>query len=152
MHPKLPAGDQTLVQTEIVDMMLAESAGDFNYTYLGEKKWCLFEQYQEWNWVVGYTVPIEIKYGAAREFRNLLMYIMGGISLLVLLVLSLIVTRFTRPIVRLTNISTAMAKGDLDQQIDLGGIDETGTLARSFSYMRDAIRQKILELEKEILF
>ena len=149
MHPALPEGDLSLEQTEIVRKMLASNQGNFDYTYLGQKKWCLFKQFQEWNWVIGYTAPLDIKYGDARKFRNLLVYIMGGITFLVLLVLSLIVTRFTKPITRLTNISTAMADGDLDQQIDLGGADEVGTLARSFSHMRDSIRQTISELEKE---
>jgi PAS domain S-box-containing protein len=74
---------------------------------------------------------------------------MAGISLLVLLVLYLVIARFTRPIIRLTEATTAMADGDLDQQIKLSGNDEVGTLARSFNHMRDSIRQKILELEKE---
>jgi hypothetical protein len=108
MHPVLPIGDQTLMQTELIGNMLASSYGDFDYIYLGQKKWCHFILFPEWNWVVGFTIPLEVKYGDAHEFRNLFMYIMGGISLLVLLALSLIVTRFTRPIVRLTNISRAM--------------------------------------------
>ncbi len=149
MHPVLPQGDLSLEQTEFVGKMLASSEGDFDYTYRGQKKWCLFKQFPEWNWVIAYTVPLDIKYGDAREFRNLLVYIMGGIAFLVLLVLSLIVTRFTRPITRLTNVSTAMADGDLDQQIDLRGADEVGTLARSFSHMRDSIQHTISELEKE---
>ncbi|MCK4839624.1 MAG: PAS domain S-box protein [Desulfobulbaceae bacterium] len=149
MHPVLPDGDRTLMQTEFVGKMLASNHGGFDYTYLGQKKWCHFLKFPEWNWVVGYTITLDVKYGDARKFRNLLVYIMGGVSLLVLLVLSLLVTRFTRPIVRLTNISKAMADGDLDQQIDPGGADEVGTLARSFSHMRDSIREKISELEEE---
>ena len=149
MHPMLPQGDLSLAQTEIVGKMWASSEGDFDYTYLGQQKWCLFKQFPEWNWVIGYTVPLDIKYGDAHRFRNLFIVIMGGITFLVLMVLSLIVTRFTKPITRLTNVSTAIADGDLDQEIDFGGTDEVGILARSFSYMRDSIRQTISELKKE---
>jgi signal transduction histidine kinase/CheY-like chemotaxis protein len=149
MHPVLPQGDLSLVQTKIVRQLLTSNAGYFEYTYLGQKKWCHFKRFPAWDWVIAYTVPLEIKYRDARRFRNSLMFIMGGITFLVLIVLSLIVTRFTKPIIRLTNISTAIADGDLDQQIDFGGTDEVGILARSFNYMRDSIRQTISELKKE---
>jgi len=43
----------------------------------------------------------------------------------------------------------AMARGEHDQPIALGGTDEVGILARSFSYMRDAIQRTISELERE---
>ncbi len=149
MHPVLSQGDLSLEQTKIVGMMLASKEGGFDYTYLGQKKWCLFKKFPEWNWVIGYTVPLDIKYGDARRFRNVLVFIMGGITFLVLLVLSLIVSRFTKPIIRLTNISTAIADGNLDQQIDFTGTDEVGILARSFSDMRNSIRLTISELKLE---
>lgn len=57
--------------------------------------------------------------------------------------------RITSPISELTKSATAMANGDLDQQIDLAGADEVGMLARSFDHMRDSIRRTITELEKE---
>ena len=132
MHPVLPKGDPTLTQTGIVEKMLASEEGHFDYTYLGQKKWYLFKQFPEWHLVIGYTVPLDIKYGDAQRFRNLLMYIMGGITLIVLFVLSIVVTRFTSPITRLTNISMAMADVDLAEQIALGGPGEGGTLAVTF--------------------
>jgi PAS domain S-box-containing protein len=57
--------------------------------------------------------------------------------------------RINRPISNLTNIATAMANGDLEQQIDLRGMDEVATLACSFSHMRDSIRRTIADLERE---
>lgn len=149
MHPTLPKGDPTIAQTKIARQMLTSEQGDFDYTYLGEAKWCLFKLFPEWNWVIAYTVPLDLKYSDARQFRKLLLYIMGGVTFIVLLVLSFMISRFTKPITRLTDIATAMAEGDLDQQIDQQGTDEVGSLARSFSHMRDAIRQKISELERE---
>ena len=57
--------------------------------------------------------------------------------------------RITRPISDLTAISKAMAEGDLNQKVGLGGMDEVGILAHSFNNMRDSIRQTISKLEKE---
>ena len=149
MHPTLPEGDLSLARTEFVGKMLTAGEGNFDYTYLGQKKWYIFKRFAQWNWVICYTVPLDIKYADALEFRNLLMLTLGGISFFVLLALSMIVARFTKPITRLTRFSTAMAQGDLDQNIDFTGSDEVGILARSFSNMRDSIRGKISELEQE---
>ncbi|MCF6187863.1 MAG: ATP-binding protein [Desulfobulbaceae bacterium] len=149
MYPTLPEGDLSLARTEFVERMLTADAGNFNYTYLGQKKWLTFKRFSQWNWVIAYTVPLDIKYADALEFRNLLMFTLGGISFFVLLALSVIVARFTKPITRLTKFSTAMAQGDLDQNIEFSGSDEVGILARSFSNMRDSIRGKISELEQE---
>lgn len=149
MHPTLPEGDLSLARTEFVERMLTADAGNFDYTYLGQKKWLIFKRFSQWNWVIYYTVPLDIKYADALEFRHRLMLTLGGISFFALLTLSMIVTRFTKPITRLTTFSTAMAQGDLDQDIDFGSSDEIGTLARSFSHMRDSIKGKISELEQK---
>ncbi len=126
LHPVLPRGDASLEKTKVVRKMLAARSGDFVYTYQGQKKWCLFEQFPEWGWVIGYTIPQAIKYADARQFRDFLILIMGGITILVLLALSMMLTRFTRPIVKLTRTAKAMAGGDLDQQINLGQQGRSG--------------------------
>ena len=72
MHPVLLRGGLSLKQTETVAKLLASDEGSFNYTYLGREKWCLFKQFPEWNWVIAYTVPQDIKYSDARKFRNIL--------------------------------------------------------------------------------
>ncbi len=53
-----------------------------------------------------------------------------------------------KPITTLTTSASAIADGDLDQQIDVRGTDELGVLARSFMLMRDAIQKKIHELHQ----
>lgn len=150
MHPLLASGDLSLEQTAIVRQMLAAQKGNFTTDFQGREKWYLFEHFPEWNWVIGYTVPLDLKYADARTFGNLLIMIMGGITFVVLVVLSFSVTRFTRPIIRLTEVASAMADGRLDQRIDPGGgTDEIGMLARSFIHMRDAVRETISALQKE---
>jgi signal transduction histidine kinase len=149
MHPSLPVRDLSLAQTEIVGKMLAASEGDFDYTYLEEEKWLLFKHFPEWDWVIGYAVPLNIKYAVTRRFRNILALIIVIISVLVLLVLSWIISRFMQPIIQLTEVSSEIAAGNLDQAIGIGSKDEIGTLALRFTDMRDSIRNKILELEQE---
>jgi PAS domain S-box-containing protein len=150
MHPVLSRDDFSLEQTEIAVKMLASSEGAFEYTYLGQKKWLHFKQFPEWNWVIGYVVPLDIKYADAYKLRNILAIIIVLISVSVLLVLSWIISRFTKPIIQLTKVSSEIADGNLDKAIEVVSKDEIGTLARSFSNMRDAMRSKISELEQEI--
>lgn len=147
MHPELPEGDLSLEQAEIVQKMLDGNEGSFDYIYHEQQNWCLFKKFPEWNWVIGYAVPLDIKYADALRFRYLLVYIMGGITFFVVFVLSLIVARFTKPITELTEVAATMAEGDLDHPIDVRGSDEVGLLARSFIHMRDSIQQNISELQ-----
>ncbi len=49
---------------------------------------------------------------------------------------------------RLEDSATAMADGDLEADIDTSARDEIGTLARSFSDMRNSIRQLVQDLRK----
>ena len=77
------------------------------------------------------------------------------ITLLMLLIITgfslSIVARFFRPIKRMTEAATAMARGDLDRQIEVWSRDEMGTLAQAFADMRDAIKAKIVELNNEVV-
>ncbi|MBF0278326.1 MAG: PAS domain S-box protein [SAR324 cluster bacterium] len=54
----------------------------------------------------------------------------------------------TRPLGRLRDIFLAVERGDLNQKIDLRRNDELGMLAKGFAYMRDSIRDKILQLQE----
>ena len=50
----------------------------------------------------------------------------------------------------MTTIATAIAEGNLELKIETDRKDELGTLARAFARMRDAIKNKIVELRSEI--
>lgn len=151
MHPVLEAGDLSLVHSDaaklLLETRLAEGGGE--YIYDGRAKWCWFKRFPEWDWITGYAVPLDVKYRDARSFQTFLVYIMGAVALIVLACLSFVVARFIKPISVLTEVSTRMASGDLDQPITEGRTDEVGRLARSFNHMRRNIREKILELETE---
>lgn len=54
----------------------------------------------------------------------------------------------TRPLARLAGSADRLAEGQLDEPIPVKRGDEIGTLARSFIAMRDAIRDKISQLER----
>ncbi|WP_321418641.1 ATP-binding protein [uncultured Desulfobacter sp.] len=126
--------------------ILKSDRGSFDYRLNGVDNWCIFKQFAPWKWRIAYTLPLDYKYSDAKTFFNFMLLIMVGISLTATILLSCVVTQFTYPITRLTAISARMAKGDLDQRIDLYGKDEIGVLAHSFELMRDSIKEKISRL------
>lgn len=150
VHPVFPRGDRSLKNTSYMRKMLELKNGDFSYTdERGDVKWCIFTSFGEWNWIVGFAVPLEIKYADAGLLRDSLAVIMAVIVSIVILALSAIIARVTRPIVTLTEASKAIASGDLSQPIDTNGEDELGILAGSFARMRDSIQEKIAALDEK---
>ncbi len=150
MHPELARGEKSIQKTPYVQKAIKLKNGNFNYTYeTGETKWAIIRNFPEWNWVVGYTVPLEEKYADARLLRNSLAFILSVIVILVALTISAIIARMIRPIITLTETSKAMAAGNLEQEIDMRGKDEIGSLSRSFALMRDSIQEKIADLDEK---
>jgi len=54
----------------------------------------------------------------------------------------------THPIFRLSKASTAIASGQLDQKVEVNGIDELGILAQSFNQMAQQLRESFAALEQ----
>ena len=144
--PRLPPGSPAPIVDISDGKILKSEQGSFNYILNNVGGWCTFKRFSPWEWHIAYTLPLDYKYADATTFFRLMLFIMVGISLMATILLSSVVARFTKPITRLTHISTRMAKGDLDQKIDLGRKDEIGTLASSFELMRDSIKEKISRL------
>lgn len=71
--------------------------------------------------------------------------LIGGVGLILLLMLvALIVRRFTQPLLILTEKTAAIAAGDLEVAIpESRTTDEVGVLTRSFAAMRRALRQQL---------
>ena len=76
MHPVLPRGDKTLSGQPFIQRMLALKDGVLDYTRASEKKeWCVVKPFERWDWIVGFTIPHEIKYAEVRALRNMLVLI-----------------------------------------------------------------------------
>ena len=147
MHPVLAQGPPPPWSAAYVAEILRIKNGDFNYTdAAGVQKWVIFRHFPEWNWFVGYAVPLDVKYAGVRRLRNSIALITAVIALLTIVVLSLIIGRIARPVKSLTAASRAMADGDLEYPIDVKSEDEIGVLAGAFSAMRRVIHEKISAL------
>lgn len=86
-----------------------------------------------------------------RNQRNALIMMFGlllTILLLMLVVLNFLISRVViQPLTHLWDATRFIVQGDLNREIDLQRDDELGSLAEQFDKMRDAIKQKITDLE-----
>ena len=79
-------------------------------------------------------------------------FILGAETLLIIMAIaltSIVITSrsILSPLNALQHSANRLAQGELDYQIDTSRRDELGRLARSFADMRDAIHQKIIDLQ-----
>jgi PAS domain S-box-containing protein len=150
MHPFLSNGDFSVQDHSLISKIQQAESGDFLEDYDGVAKWYGFKKFDAWNWTLVYAVPLDIKYHDSRVLIRTLTEIMAGITLFVLVLLAIILSRFTMPIVQLTRVVSHIAEGELDYDIEIEGKDEVAQLSRGFSHMRDVIRKKIADLNHEI--
>ncbi|MCP4370862.1 MAG: HAMP domain-containing protein, partial [Deltaproteobacteria bacterium] len=69
--------------------------------------------------------------------------------LLILFIMIMLRIRFIRPILDLKKVSSAIAAGNLKQEVGTIANIEINGLAQSLMHMRDSIREKIVELERK---
>jgi signal transduction histidine kinase len=84
-----------------------------------------------------------------REESRDRLFAIGGLSLLLILIISLVSWRFTRPIQELSNAALRVSSGDFDFSVPAGQRDEMGALARAFNEMLAGLRVK-RELEERL--
>ena len=150
LHPVLQAGDNSIVNTKVGTQLLAKDNNQFIANYLGINKWYCTRKFAQWNWTVGYAVPLVLKYKAANQLHVTLFTVIVTIFVVVLVLLSLLLARIIKPITRLTVVSAQIADGNFRQEIEIQGNDEVAQLSRSFIRMQDAIEDKIQALNNEI--
>ncbi|RJP56168.1 MAG: HAMP domain-containing protein [Candidatus Auribacter fodinae] len=126
-----------------------EKKGSFEYAFKGSAYWVIKRHFPQWDWYIGYIVPLSVKYTHFYSFRDILAMIMAVTTVLALFIVSLLVTNFTKPIYQLTKASLALSSGNLDYPMKVNSSDETGILTQSFLSMRDAIRKTIRDLNEK---
>nr|NJM03011.1 GAF domain-containing protein [Desulfobacula sp.] len=65
-----------------------------------------------------------------------------------ILVLIALVNKHTQPVTDLAKAASEIAAGNLDRDIEQGGVGEVGDLSRNFAAMRDVIKEKINDLAR----
>lgn len=149
LHPILERGSRGLQSTDFLPKIIDRKQGQLNYICTaGNQKWTIFKEFKPWGWIVGFSVPISVKYRAAKEMNRTLLFAIFGTSLFVLVVLFFFLRQMISPILELARSSQEIAQGNFDRSVMLRRQDEIGLLAKNFEMMRAAIKKQLTELEQ----
>ncbi|MDX6770285.1 MAG: ATP-binding protein [Elusimicrobiota bacterium] len=95
--------------------------------------------------------PRDEAYLAASEARRAAMYVVMVTLLVVLAAAFLLARALTAPLLSLTRAAEAVARGDFQQQVDLGTGDELQVLAETFNKMTAQLRSySVLQVDRLI--
>ncbi len=100
-------------------------------------------------WSFGLVFPKEELYDDMYTFLKVMSW-MFGISIVVLLITTILITRrMTRPIVRLVEATLKIGQGDFNAKLPVRkSRDEIAQLTSAFSVMQDHLRSYVLNLQK----
>ena len=151
LHPDLPPGDGSGEGFDAPQGIADSGSGSFTAAFNNEKKWYIYKLFEPWEWIITYAIPVNEKYRDVIAFRRMLLLLMTGLTAVSVLALVILMMNFTKPILFLTETAHNIAKGDLEQPITLDSRDEIGSLASSFKEMQASVKQKIEDLNLEII-
>lgn len=120
---------------------------------LGQKHYVRVSPWQDkfgLNWLIVLVVP-ESDFMTQINTNNRITIMLCLVALLVATLLGIVTSRsIARPIRRLSEASVAIASGDLDQTIEVKGIQELEILSNSFNQMADKLQESFSELENRV--
>ncbi len=98
-------------------------------------------------WVIMSEIDEAEAFEPVYSLRNKILLGFGLVIVLIIITSSIISRRLTAPIKELSNDAMALAKGNMDVEINIKRKDEIGVLALSFKKMQISIRNLITELK-----
>ena len=128
----------------------------FNYEYpIGTPKISGLAQvnHEFFSWVCGVGIDDEDIFAPVRELRTILITAASLSIFLVVVLTYSVAKRITIPLKKLTRGSRVIAKGDLNQRVEVSGRDEIGELAQSFNDMAQSLEDRseaLIELNRQL--
>lgn len=134
-HPELKNGTDARTEYDFVDTILEMKTGDILYSYGGEQHWLVFENFEEWGWIFGFSLPIKVKNAVIYSLLEtqvvvLLLAILIGVGFMYILSRSALkpLDHLNRAINDISN-----GEGDLTKKIEIQSRDEIGVVASHFN-------------------
>ncbi len=103
--------------------------------------------YKPWNWVIGTGLYVDDIGAKANELRLMLVWLVGGLVLVLSLLVYVLVRLISRPITQLAGMANRVAAGDLETRASERFHGEMGMLQSSIESMVGTMRDKIREVE-----
>ena len=129
--------------------ILSQKTGVKDYTDQGHESIASFQPFDEKNWIIGITLKKDEVFEQARQ-QGLTSIVLGFLVglLSTATVYFLAKNLIIKPVQSLEATSKELASGNLDASVDTSREDELGRLAKGFEAMRNAIKEKITEIEE----
>jgi anti-anti-sigma regulatory factor/HAMP domain-containing protein len=102
------------------------------------------------SWVIMSEIDRAEALAPVRSLRNRALTVLAILVVAILGIATWFASTLTRPIKKLARVAGELAKGRLDQVVEISGSDEIGDLARSFETMRGSLQSLVRQQEREI--
>ncbi len=149
-HPDKSLLLQDFRQKDGTAAMLASPKGEEIILFGSEPKQVVWTRVPLWNWVLGFSMSTaEIEATAAKQ-RNFMILLGAGAILALIAAALLAMDRIVvRPLRRIEEYASEVARGDLDKSLTLTSRNEIGKLADSLKAMVGTLRNKIGEADDQ---
>jgi PAS domain S-box-containing protein len=133
--------------------------GSVRHLYLGTEEITTFAREQGYadfkgnDWTLVLCLPTKVAFASAIELRNKLIIIFLTASVIASFLIYFFSHTISKPIVKLSNASLEIGKGNLDVKVEVTSNDEIGKLSGSFNQMATnlkAYEEKILAHSSEL--
>jgi len=150
VHPDSSAVGVDIIRHELFNKMLLAPKGKCGYTWKGEKRLAVYEQFLPWQWYILVSAPQAEVYGEVNKIKN---YVVGiGFSglLVTALVLMFLTRILTAPLHVLVEATKRIGEGDLNVSAKVARKDEFGAVALSFNSMAKKLKATMNGLEQRL--
>lgn len=119
------------------------NSGITRYKYQGEERFTFYKQLQTKDWILFITVPVAEASSNLSELAKLSIVTAGIVLVFSIIIIVIFSSRLVKPIQHMSNLTSAVAQGDLTLSVNHSGKDEIGLLGVNFNTMISEM-QKIL--------
>ena len=138
---------------KLINRIAAEKkVGSVKHLHLGTEQFTTFAREQGYidfkgnDWTLVLCLPVKVAFASAIELRNKLMIIFLIASVIASFIIYLFSHTISRPIMKLSNASLEVGKGNLDLKLEVTSKDEIGKLTESFNRMVSDLKESRDEL------
>jgi|GEM_PF-1038527 len=98
---------------------------------------------------IGASIPHSFTVERIKDTISLLGLLSIATVLMVVLISAVLIRHWAKPLLRLSQVAAEFANGNLNHKVNINRRDEIGQLAHSLEHMRNALREKISEINTQ---
>lgn len=133
---------------------LGKRPDSVKHAYLGEEEITTFVRekgspdFHGNGWTLIMVVPTKVAFAPAREMRDKIIFISSGFGILSLVIIFFFSRTISGPLLKLSEASVEIGKGNLGKKVDISTNDEIGQMARAFNKMVTDIEEHVQDQKR----